>query len=261
MSAGRLPLADAVRPPAEVGIRVRARVEVLGVGPVQADVDGRRGRTQHARQPCAAHHAVGGAVALKQREDVVGEPRAVSELDHRPCPRRQAFEEPVETRVVALHRGRQLQQQRPAASAQLVQAATDPLDPLLRRAQAPRVCEAAWTLDRQLEPLGQPPAPRREPRRRRPAVEARVELDRVELGLVDGQPPTGRQAGRVEHVRPVVVAPARCADPRHAGPAHPRGDRSGSSRMPNRSRSAQRAACQPLRPCTPGPGVVDAEQR
>lgn len=33
------------------------------------------------------------------------------------------------------------------------------------------------------------------------------------------------------------------------------------TRMPNRSRSARRAASQPDMPCTPGPGGVDAEHR
>ena len=35
----------------------------------------------------------------------------------------------------------------------------------------------------------------------------------------------------------------------------------GPSRTPNSCLSALSAACQPAMPCTPGPGVVDAEHR
>ena len=51
----------------------------------------------------------------------------------------------------------------------------------------------------------------------------------------------------------------RVGAPDGATPA--RGDRSGSARVPKSCRSALSAACHPQSPCTPGPGVTDAEDR
>ena len=75
------PLADAIGPPGEVGIRIRAAVEMLGVRPVQPQVDEGRRRPEDARQVRPAHHAVGGAVPFEQRVDRVVVPAGVAELD------------------------------------------------------------------------------------------------------------------------------------------------------------------------------------
>jgi len=61
-----LPLPDAVRPPAKIIIAVRARVEMLMVGPVKPDVDEWRRGPQNAGKTSAAHHAVRRPVLLEQ---------------------------------------------------------------------------------------------------------------------------------------------------------------------------------------------------
>src|SRR5215216_2703381 len=60
------PLAYALGPPAHVFVRVRAGVEVLAVGAVQAHVDEGGGGAQHAREARAARHAVGRAPRFEQ---------------------------------------------------------------------------------------------------------------------------------------------------------------------------------------------------
>jgi hypothetical protein len=56
-------------------------------------------------------------------------------------------------------------------------------------------------------------SPTSERRLPRPSVEARVQLDRVELLCVPGEPIPGCQRGLVQHGVPVVVAPSRRPDP------------------------------------------------
>ena len=68
------PLADPVRPPAQVVVRVGAAVQVVVVRAVQPDVDERGGGAQDAGQTGAAHHAVRRAVPFQQGVDVVRRP-------------------------------------------------------------------------------------------------------------------------------------------------------------------------------------------
>jgi len=56
-------------------------------------------------------------------------------------------------------------------------------------------------------------SPTSERRLPRPSVEARVQLDRVELLCVPGEPSPGCQRGLVQDGVPVVVAPSRRPDP------------------------------------------------
>jgi hypothetical protein len=56
-------------------------------------------------------------------------------------------------------------------------------------------------------------APSSERRLSRPSVEARVQLDRVELLCVAAEPVCGCQRGLVQDGVPVVVAPSRGPDP------------------------------------------------
>ena len=151
------------------------------VGAVQPHVDERRGRAQHARQVRAAHHARRGAVALEQREDVVGLPRRVAQLDGHAHPVGQRAEEPVQPGVVALLVGPQLDEHDLAPLAQLVPGAGDALRPGLGRVQALGVGQAARRLHRHAEPGRQAAPPAGERRLARPPVEAGVELDGVEL--------------------------------------------------------------------------------
>ena len=86
-----------------------------------------------------------------------------------------------EPRVVTLHLGMQLHQQRLATLAERRPASLEPLDPRLGRPQPPVVGQPALRLDRHREAVGQPLSPPRERLVLGPAVEARVELDGVEL--------------------------------------------------------------------------------
>src|SRR4051794_34843671 len=69
--ANALPLPDAVRPPAQIVIAVRARVEMMVVRPVKPDVDEGPCCPQNATEASAAHHAVRRAMLLEQREHAV----------------------------------------------------------------------------------------------------------------------------------------------------------------------------------------------
>ena len=62
VAAHAVELADALRPPVEVGVGVGAGVKAVVVGAVQADVGKGRGEAEDAREARAAHDAVGGAV-------------------------------------------------------------------------------------------------------------------------------------------------------------------------------------------------------
>ena len=82
-----LPFPDAVRPPAQVVVGVGAAVEIFGVRPMQAHIDERGRRPQDARQICAAHHAVAGAVLFQQGEDFFPVPGRMAQLHGRLLPR------------------------------------------------------------------------------------------------------------------------------------------------------------------------------
>ena len=128
----------------------------------------------------------------------------------------------------------QLDQQHAAAIAEHLPTPLEPLDPGLGRGQPTVVRQSPIRLDRHLEPLGELVAPSGERRILGPAIETRVQLDSVEDLDVAGQPSRGRQARRVQHIRPVVVGPSRGADP--TGQAATR--RSTSSSSATRTRAA-----------------------
>ena len=111
---------------------------------------------------------------------------------------------------------RQLHEEGAAAPGEFVQPRRHPLDPLLRPVQATRVGQAARSFHRQLESVRQPTPPGSEARRRRPPVEAGVELDRVERLDIPAEAISGGQAGAVQDAVPMVVAPTRRADPCHS---------------------------------------------
>src|SRR5664279_1636939 len=84
-----------------------------------------------------------------------------------------------------------------------------PVDPDLGLVESLGVRETAGGLDGQLEPVRQPAPPPCEGRLLRPAVEAAIELDRMEPLAVVAEAVAGSGSVRIEHALPVVVAPAR----------------------------------------------------
>lgn len=68
VSAHALPLPDAVRPPAQIIIAVRARVQMMAVRPMKPDVHEPPCRAQNTRKASTAHDAVRRPVLLEQRE-------------------------------------------------------------------------------------------------------------------------------------------------------------------------------------------------
>src|SRR5690606_14328207 len=88
-----LPLAQPVGPPAQIVVGVRAGVEVLAIGPVQANVDERGRRPEDAGQIGAAHHAVSHTALGEKVKDVVAVPALVPELDRGALAPRQPVQE------------------------------------------------------------------------------------------------------------------------------------------------------------------------
>ena len=217
VAAATGPLPHPVGPPAQVGVAVRAGVEVPGVGAVHPDVDERRGRPQHARQLRAAHHAVGRTVPLEQREHAVVVPAGVPELHGHPHPRRQPAEEPVQPGVVALVAGVQLHEQDRPPVPQLVPGRRQPRQPGLGRVQPLGVGQPARRLHRQPEPVGQPAAPAREASR--PAASGRswrsARRCRTGARSAPAGPAAGCRAGTGRRPSGRSSTPtSRCARPR-----------------------------------------------
>ena len=215
------------RPPRQIGGRIRPTVEMLGIRPVQPHVGEAGSDPQDAGQPRSAHHAVGGAVSLQERENVFMEPGFVAELHRRAQPAGQLIEEPGQPVVIAGLLGRQLNQEDAAPVRQFVQPGGDAFDPGFRAVEAFRMGESTGRLHRHQESGWEPPAPGRERGIRRPPVETGVEFDGVECLDVAGEPVARVRAGRVQHAVPVVVTPAGGADPDLAHdpalPSPPRG--------------------------------------
>ena len=174
--ACQVPLPDPVSPPLQVSAGVGASVQVMVIWAVQSQVDEIGGSAQHARQGRPAHYAIRGPVFFQQGEDLLAMPAGVPELHRHPYPARDEPEEIRQPGVIALQRGRQLDQQRCPLAAQFVPARLDALQPCLRRVQLACVGQPARCLDRQPETLRQPVPPAPERRWPRPAVEAAVEL-------------------------------------------------------------------------------------
>jgi hypothetical protein len=209
LMARRGPFRDAGGPPPQVRLAIGTGVQVAGVRAVQAHI-GEAGRhPQDAGQPCPAHHAVGRAAGLQQREHRLTVPARVPELHRDPDPARDSPQEPFQPGVVALLARAELNEQDRALAAQLVPAFADPADPVLGRVQPPAMGQPARRLGRQLKAWRQPPLPAAERGRARPAVEAAVQLGGAEYRRVAGQPIARRQTRRIQLRLPVVIAPAR----------------------------------------------------
>ena len=110
-----VPLADAVGPPVQIGVAVRASVEVIMVRAVEPHVNRCRGGSQDTGQAGATHHHIGCLVAAQQVEERLDGPAVVAELDGDTHPVRQATQEAVEPVVITFLLGRQLDQQQSAS--------------------------------------------------------------------------------------------------------------------------------------------------
>ena len=162
-------------------------------------------------------------MSLEDAEDRLVEPRRMPELDRRAHARGQVREGVVEPGVVALHGRGQLEEKRPGAVAEQPHPPLDDLRPALGCVEPFGVGQGARRLDRHLEPGGQPVVPPGERGVPRPAVVARVELDRPEPLGVELQPAPPGHPLRVERPGPAVVGPPRRAhEDRHPGILPPR---------------------------------------
>ena len=153
----------------------------------------------------------GGSVAFQERVHRGVVPRRMTQF-HCDAGRTEAGQKVVESRVVALLFGVQLNQQHLRPVTERLPRQFNATDPWLWRLQSAKVCEPAVGLDRELEVLGQLCVPLGEGRLAGPAVEACVQFDGVELSDVATQSVLRRKAGRVQHAVPVVVGPAGRAD-------------------------------------------------
>lgn len=185
---------------------------MFGIGTMEAEVDERRGRREDAGQLGAAHHAVGHPAALEQAEHLVVVPAGMAELHGHAHPGGKEVQEVDEPGVVADVVGPELDEKHRPLVAELVPACRHALHPGLGRIQPLGVRQAAGRLHRQGEVVRQPPAPRLERRRPRPAIEAAVELHRAEALHVVPEPLVRGCARRIQDVFPVGVAPAGRAD-------------------------------------------------
>ena len=157
------------------------------------------------------------AVAVEELKRLLVVPALVAELDDLLEVPRQPREERVEARQVAVETWRELVQQRPQRVAELAGEQDEAVDLVRAIDQLLHMGDEAVDLDRVAEARRRLLAPAIEGRFQRNAVEAGVDLDRVELFGVALEPQSLGQAIRIEDPAPVFVDPARAADVDAAG--------------------------------------------
>jgi len=157
------------------------------------------------------HHAVRDLPVLQQREDTFVIPARMPEFNASADPSRELFQEVLETCVVSGVVRSELDQQDGPLIRELMPRCGDPLDPHLGRVEPFGVGQPPRRLDRQPKRIREPAPPALECSQARPAVEAAVELDRVEALRVEPESIAKLRVTRVEHVTPVVIAPAASA--------------------------------------------------
>src|SRR5215203_5623779 len=118
-------------------------------------------------------------MALKHLEGGLLMPARVSHLHGDLQILRYVSKEVLEPRQIDLEPWRELDEEEAAHRSESREARPDSLDPSLRAVEPALMRQAARGLDRHHEPGREPPAPVREGRVGRPAVVARVQLDRV----------------------------------------------------------------------------------
>jgi hypothetical protein len=157
-----LPFAHAVRPPAEIGVRVGARIQPFTVRSVQTYVHEVSRRSEDARQVRAAHDAIRGSMFLQHREHGFVMPAHVPELkgDAQGCGH--TLQELGKAHLITARTRRKLDQHRAKPRSKQAQPSSHQGQPSVRSEQSLAMRQCTWSLDAQEETIWQPTAPARE---------------------------------------------------------------------------------------------------